>query len=244
MLKASLFVPSLMKSIQFLARPLSIAAIVILVACRPTSPVSETQGAARRTALSSVLEKVSKAGVERKDDGLPRHEKTGEESVVAAPTPMEAFDFYCYRSHADYRRVVAMAEAMRLTLARKGAEAIFGADVGTGKAFLITNDKVKGQVILLGVSDQNTCSIFSQGFGQAAIRSAMEENFRLKQIFKDDLGLQVKEMHVPGGVKGTQGEASESGIIGLIYAKDPSFDQITVSFIPPATAQKVFSATP
>lgn len=67
----------------------------------------------------------------------------------------------------------------------------------------------------------------------------MNNNYKLKLLNSNNIGLSVNELYIPGGVKGTVGEAGRNGVIGIAYAKDN--DSITVSFISPETAKKLFS---
>ena len=163
---------------------------------------------------------------------------------METPSPVKAFEGYCFQNSADYKRVVAMAKATKLPRVPEQMMAILGPQIGGGEGFVVVNSTKKDHIILLGVSDQNTCAIFAKGYGVDAIKASMQENYHLKLAIKDDVGLQVNEMHIPGGTKGTVSEASELGLIGFVYTKDPSFDGVTISYISPETAQKVLSRNP
>ena len=152
---------------------------------------------------------------------------------------METFEMYCYQSAANYQRVVATAKALNLPPVPEKFMAVMGAQVGSGSGFVVVNDKAKRRMMLLGASDQNTCSVFAQGYDIEAIKASLVDNYHLKVIHREDLGLQINEMHIPNGVKGTVGEGSKYGMIGLVYPKDPAADSITISFVPPETAARV-----
>lgn len=206
-------------------KPLLLASAItyVLVACLPSSTPSATVEGVEVVQLPAETEKAK------------------DKPSFAVPKPVEAFEMYCYRTNAEYERVVDIAELMKLPQVPKKFDAIIGPMVGGGKGFVIVNSSENRRMVLLGASDQGACSIFSMGYDETAIRDSLMENYKLKEVARDDTGLQVNEMFIPNGVKGTVGEGSEHGLVGITTAKAGDAG-ITVSFVSPEAAKRTFEA--
>lgn len=145
----------------------------------------------------------------------------------------------CYRMDARFSKIVEAAKALDYPEVPKSMMSILGPMTGSGKGFVVVNNKKKQKVILLGASDQNACSIYANGYDAEEIKRSVAANYHLLRIHRDDTGLQVNEMYIPNGKKGTQSEGRENGLVGLTYAKNPSDDAITLSFVSPETAKRI-----
>lgn len=165
----------------------------------------------------------------------PREPQTVSFSV---PKPVEHFEMYCYRTGGDYKRIVEMAELMKLDALPEKYQAVLGPIVGGGKSFKIEVDKDARQVVVLGVSERNTCAIMAGGYDEAAIRESIIANYNLKEVMVDDTGLQINGMFIPNGVKGTQGEAASHGLISVTRGKAEGVG-ITVAYVSPEAAKQL-----
>lgn len=155
------------------------------------------------------------------------------------PVAVKAFEGFCYRTNGEMSRVVALAELNKFPPVPEKMMSVLGPTVGKGNGFVAINNRKKGRLLLIGTSDNNTCAVFAMGYDDAAIKEAVVANYHLKLVNRDDTGLQINELYTPNGVKGTVNEGSEEGVIGITTAKEGS--GISISFIPPATAKKVFN---
>ena len=87
---------------------------------------------------------------------------------------------------------------------------------------------------MLGASQPDACSIFVYGLGYDRVEATLKEVYRLVLGARDDVGLQVSEMYVPWGVKGTKDEMFERGVVAVSYSKhDVSPPGFSLSYMPP-----------
>lgn len=183
----------------------------------------------------------------QKSESPVSRQVTNESPVAAAmpaagrvPKPVEMFEMYCFRNSANYQRIIGLAKLNRLRSMPKEFEPAVAAEVGKGTSFIIEANKEPKRTIFLGLSDLNTCTIAAMGYDRKTIQVAMRENYHLKLANKDDTGLQISELYIPNGVKGSIMETHEYGVIGVTYSKDPKDDTISLSFMPPEVAETVF----
>ena len=160
--------------------------------------------------------------------------------AVEMGTPLKAFESYCHLTGAKQDQVVSMARMGGLPPIQDKMMPAVAAIVGDGEGFVVVNEPKSGRVVLLGAPDTNACSIFAMGYDEQAIRRGVIAHYKLNLIHRGDTGLQIREMFIPNGAKGTQGDAVTHGLIGIITGKAPG-QGITVSFIPPETARRVLS---
>jgi hypothetical protein len=70
----------------------------------------------------------------------------------------------------------------------------------------------------------------------------LHANYKLILAFRDDTGLQVSEMYVPGGKQGSKKEAAVFGLVFVAYTKpDVSEFGFTLGYLSPKTARQQFS---
>lgn len=151
------------------------------------------------------------------------------------PRPVVEFEAYCFQTNANYERVLGMAKLADLRPVPEKFMPAIEALSAQGKAFIVegTDDRR----ILVAATEANTCSVFSDGYDLADIQMSLQDNYHLKEAFKDDTGLQVTELHVPNGTTGTVGDTHKNGAISITYLKDPNARMITISFMPPEVTQ-------
>lgn len=161
------------------------------------------------------------------------------------PLPVQIFEMHCYRPSADFKTIVGAAEALKLKPIPKELEPLMAPEEGGGRGFVVKLEKADGKVmkaILLGVSPRNTCSVYANGYNAEVVLTSARETYQLFSIMRDDIGLQVNEMFVPGGKSKQKSEAREKGVIAVMISKPKSGggDAITLSYISPDTAKQLF----
>lgn len=161
--------------------------------------------------------------------------------ALEVPRPVQHFEAFCYRTGANYERVVDIAKLAKLDDVPERLTPVLGPLVGGGRAFIIENDKDAGTMVLLGVSDRNACSVFAGGFDEQAIRASVITNYNLKELMKDDAGLQITEMFVPNGVKATRDEVAVEGMLAVTRGKAEGTG-ISLSYISAGAAKQVFNS--
>ena len=84
--------------------------------------------------------------------------------------------------------------------------------------------------IMLGASQPDTCSIFVYGLEIDRVEATLKEAYRLVLGARDDVDLQVSEMYVPWGVKGTKDEMFERGVVAVSYLSTTYRRPVSLSF--------------
>lgn len=99
-------------------------------------------------------------------------------------------------------------------------------------------DDEKG--IFLAFGQPNACSINVQGVDFLPIKKTIIEQFQLAHVRTNDIGLQINELYIPGGVSGSKKEFAELGGVALMYPK-PSMGNHggTIAYIPPEQAKQI-----
>ena len=166
-------------------------------------------------------------------------------TVQGASLPIQIFERHCFRPDAQYDTITALAEAMNLDPLPANLEPFMASQEGKGKGYVVEVERDGSEfkrILLLGASELNTCSVYAQGYQADEILEEAKLNYQLLSIMRDDVGLQVNEMFIPGGVSSRISEAHSKGVIGVMVAKPGSGagDAITLSFTSPGTARKIF----
>lgn len=161
---------------------------------------------------------------------------------LAAPAAVEAFEMYCYQTDASHDLALGMVEAMGLVKLDDKFDPMIAPLQGTGMAYYIEVDAEADRLMLLGLTEHGACSVFAKGYDDRAIRQSMLDNYNLKHVMTDDTGLQINEAFIPNGVNGTIGEGAANGMIAITTAK--TGPGITVAYVSPEAAQKIFSQHP
>lgn len=156
------------------------------------------------------------------------------------PLPVESFEAYCFRTGANFDRVVAAAETMKFAPMPPEYEALLGPQQGSMSGYVVESDAKARTMVLLGASDSNTCSIAVDGYDVNAITERMIADYQLKLTVENDVGLQVTAMYIPGGTSKKMSEARRLGMIAITRAKDPSVGIITLAYLPPETVSALF----
>lgn len=154
---------------------------------------------------------------------------------------IEHFEAFCYRTGADPEKIKKSAEQLSLKpLPKKFLAAVAGPNSTSGEGFMLEWDKTRELYILLGFGTPDSCSIYTQGVDIGPVKEKMVDIYRLAYAQKDDVGLQVSEMYVPGGKRGNKIEAKENGLISITYLKPESgYKSVILSYLPPRTLGKV-----
>ena len=157
---------------------------------------------------------------------------------------LEAFDGLCYRTAARFSLIEKMAAVHRFRpVPDEDVPAILGPDNTTGKAYVVDWDKDRGIYVFLVIAKPDTCSVMAKGFSYRSISDVFRRQFKLVLAFRDDVGMQVSELFVPGGRAGTKQEAIELGLAAATYPKPEYHDDLfTLSYIPPGTAKDRFGS--
>lgn len=161
-------------------------------------------------------------------------------SPSAVPKPVEMFEMYCYRTGANYDKTVSFAKAMELKRMSRDMEKALGPDVGGGKGYIINVDKKHHRMLVLGASPKDTCSVSALRYDPSMIIKSMRSNYHLSLLARNDTGLQINELYVPGGSGHSTKSIGIYGLVGIMKAKDGSV--VTLSYISPKTAMRVISA--
>lgn len=154
------------------------------------------------------------------------------------------FEMFCYQTDATLSRAVAMAEIleMREIAQEKLAPMMPLNDVDEGRGYILEHSEAdqKG-IFMLVVTNQDACSVAGMGINYDEVIESMSENYRLREFVRDDIGLQINTFYIPGGTSGHIKEVHRRGIIGILTNKPgESTDTITLSYIPPRSAQESF----
>lgn len=166
-------------------------------------------------------------------------------SEQETPLPVQMFEAHCYRPGANYKTIVAAAEAMKLKPVPKRLEPLIAPQEGSGRSFVVIIEKEDTKVvsaILLGVSDRNICSVYASGYDAKKVLASAKETYKLFSVMRDDIGLQINEMFVPGGTSKRISETHTNGVVGVMMAKPNSGngDAITLSYVSPGAAKQIF----
>ena len=162
---------------------------------------------------------------------------------VWAERAVEAFEMYCFRTSAKYNQIENMAIAMKLRPAPKELVAVgMGTNSRDGKSYFVDLDKEKGMYLLLGFGKPDACSIYAQGISYDNVKNRLHTHYKLALAFRDDVGLQITEIHVPGGKSGNKKEAAELGFVSVTYPKpDIGSFGFTLGYLPPETVNQQFT---
>ena len=156
---------------------------------------------------------------------------------------IETFEAYCLETRADHELIVSMVSSLELIAVPDDlVPLIAGPDSTYTSAYFVEWNKGLGVYIMLGASQPDACSIFVYGLGYDRVEATLKEVYRLVLGARDDVGLQVSEMYVPWGVKGTKDEMFERGVVAVSYSKhDVSPPGFSLSYMPPKTARAVMA---
>lgn len=162
---------------------------------------------------------------------------------VWAERAVEMFEMYCFRTSAKYTQIENMAIAMKLRPTPKELVAIgMGTNSRDGKSYFVDWDKKKGMYLLLGFGKPDACSIYAQGVSYDYVKKRLHTHYKLALAFRDDVGLQVTEMYVPGGKSGNKKEAAELGFVAVTYPKsDIGSFGFSLGYLPPETVKQQFA---
>jgi hypothetical protein len=154
---------------------------------------------------------------------------------------IETFEAYCLETRADHELIVSMVSSLQLIAVPDDlVPLIAGPDSTYTSAYFVEWNKGLGVYIMLGASQPDACSIFVYGLGYDRVEATVKKVYRLVLGARDDVGLQVSEMYVPWGVKGTKDEMFERGVVAVSYSKhDVSPPGFSLSYMPPETARAV-----
>lgn len=160
-----------------------------------------------------------------------------------AEKAIESFEMYCFRTSAKYQKIESMAIAMKLKPTPKELLAVgMGPNSKDGKSYFVKWDKEKGMYLLLGFSRPDACSIYAQGVSYEYVKKRLHQHYKLVLAFRDDVGLQVSEMYVPGGIRGDKKEAAELGFVLVTYPKpDVASFGFSLGYLPPETVKVQFA---
>jgi len=165
----------------------------------------------------------------------------GDTSKSWATTALENFEMYCYRSGASFSRVHAMAAAFKLPqVPSEYTPLIAGQNSTDTEAYLIQLDRDRGMAIILATGKPDACSIYVQGLPFEQISSRFKTNYKLALAGRDDVGMQVSELYVPGGTTGGKNEARELGMIMVTHPKEASGDFFVIGYMPSTTVSQLF----
>jgi hypothetical protein len=156
---------------------------------------------------------------------------------------VESFQGYCFATDANFVQIEKLISVLQLKqLPDNYAAALGGPDAKKTKLYWIEESHDK-KAIFLGFSQPDACSIRIQNVDFLPIKKLMMEHFKLVHCFTDDVGLQINEMYVPGGISGSKIEAKKYGLIAFMYPK-PSMGHSggTISYIPPETAKYILNS--
>ena len=169
-------------------------------------------------------------------------EQTEQEEHAWATKGIEGFEVYCYRSFGNYKQIDSMAKVTKLnSLPTEFVTAVMGPGSTDGKGYLLASDRPKGFAVILGLSRPDACSINVQGVPYKIAKEQIHSTYQLALSVKDDIGLQVSEVYVPGGKSGNKLEAADFGVIFITYPKDETgVKGYTIGYMPPNTVSKIY----
>lgn len=149
---------------------------------------------------------------------------------------IEVFELYCFKTSADYSRIEEMAAAEKMKKAPKELlTLVLGSSAAEGKGFLFNERS------MLVISKPDACGVYFDGVRFSDVEAVIKKSYKLYSFYRDDVGLEVSEMFIPGGRGAVKEEINELGIISVTYPKpgfgDPGF---SMSFLPPRTTKLVF----
>lgn len=154
------------------------------------------------------------------------------------------FEMYCYQTDANLPRITSMADALGLQEIPQGM--LSGImpinDVEEGKGYVLEHDDVSQKgIIMMAVSGQDACSIIGANIEhESAIEYVLKE-YQMIELFKHDVGLQSTTLYIPGGESKATEEAYKKGVVAIVNNKPGSISNgITISFLPPRTAQEIY----
>ncbi len=208
-----------------------------------------SEPATARAEANRVQEKLHrflvKLEAEQAEDRIPVAESPGdglddfEESELGiwGQRVLESFEVFCYQTEARYESVLVSAQA-------NGLQEVYGelrsmATTPRAKkqtAYLVASEEGGYPMIVLGISEPDACSIVSRGISVESVKNTLISEYKLMSVRRDDVGEQVREVFVPGGVYGSKKEAATNGIVTIIYASDMERTPVfTVSYASPDT---------
>lgn len=164
------------------------------------------------------------------------------EPKAAVNDPLEVvkqFDLLCYGTNGNPAQIARMVEAMDLKAAPPELMEMMSSGRGDqGKAYILEFNQEAERLMVVGVGDNGTCSVYAGGFAAASVEAALKENFKLLEVAADQVGMQTMTMHVPGGTSNRLSEAHQKGVVSIVRSKDASGDnEILIGFIPPELAK-------
>lgn len=154
------------------------------------------------------------------------------------------FETFCYQTGASFQHAVALADMLeKQEISDKNLAGVMPLDdVEDGKGYVLELDKPGKRAILMAVvTGQDACSIAATGADQDEVMSSMSENYRLREVATNDIGLQVNTLYIPDGTSESIRESHHKGMIAIMKNKPgASVDTMTISYIPPRTAKVKF----
>ena len=154
--------------------------------------------------------------------------------------PIEFFQGYCFATTADFAQIKKMIKPMKFKqLPEEYANAFSAKNAIKTELYLV--EKIDNEIgMLLAFGQPDACSINVQGVDFLPIRKTMIEQFKLAHVRTKNIGLQINELYVPGGISGNKQDIAELGVVTLMYPK-PSMGYLggTIGYIPPEQAQNI-----
>src|SRR5690554_6928738 len=173
-------------------------------------------------------------------------------SAMATSTDEEAwslklvnhFEMYCFRTGANFSTITSMAEALELQeIPQKMLVGMMPInDVEDGKGYVLEHDEESSKgIMLMAVRGQDACSVIGANLGNESAVEYVLKEYQLVEFFKDDVGLQVTNLYIPGGDSESYEEVRERGVIYIVKSKPGSPSKgMTIGYLPPITAKEIY----
>ncbi|WP_421866440.1 hypothetical protein [Marinobacter adhaerens] len=155
------------------------------------------------------------------------------------PYPVEVFQTYCVSSDGDHRQIVNMAKAMEFDeITGEALNATINPDT-EGKAYVVERKPAERQMITLGTTTINTCSVYTQGYATMENLSYIRENFGLRTIDKVRVGMETREVLVPNSAPNSRPAMFSEGVYTFSYPDDEAGS--ILGYIPPAVSMEAMT---